>query len=84
MDPNKILKNPLIKITGIILILYFALFYNNHDSRSLNKRLSADNIKESLELAKKQQEFISNNIKEAQEAQNKLTTEQDDKKPENE
>lgn len=58
MKHHKLVKNPLFKIAGIALILYFALFSNKHDNRSLGRRYSSENIKESIgEAARKKKEI---------------------------
>ncbi len=71
MNITKLLKNPLIKITATIIILYFALFSNKSDPRSLANRLSSKKIKESISDASKQKDFIAKNLQKAKELQNK-------------
>lgn len=41
----KIIKNPIFKILGILLIIYFALLYDNSKKGNLRDRLTIDKIK---------------------------------------
>jgi hypothetical protein len=59
----ELLKNPLIKWAGMLLILYFALFNNEQNPRSLGNRVSAENIKNNISEATKQGSFIISNVK---------------------
>jgi len=63
----ELLRNPLIKTVGIVLILYFALFANKHNPDSLGNRLSPEQIKQSIGEVKDKAQFISANVKIAQE-----------------
>jgi hypothetical protein len=63
----ELLRNPLIKTIGIVLVLYFALFANKEKPESLGNRLSSENIKKSLSEAQSQSKFIITNVKIAQE-----------------
>ena len=65
MKVNKVTGNPLVKIIAIVVILYFALFSNEHDNRSLRNRFSSENIKKSFETIAKRKEFISENLEKA-------------------
>ncbi len=59
----ELLKNPIIKGIGIVLILYFALFANTQHPKSLGNRLSSENIKKNLSEVKNKGEFIASNVK---------------------
>lgn len=63
----KIIQTPIVKITGICLVLYFGLFANKENPASLGNRLSPDNIKKNVSEATKQVKFISTNLREAKE-----------------
>lgn len=77
MNFNKIISNPLFKIVGIGLILYFGLFSNKYDNRSLRNRFSSDNIKKSVDEIAKQKEFIDKKLETAKKLeQQKLQEEQ--------
>ncbi len=59
-------KNRLIKTAGILAILYFALFSNKDNPRSLGNRLSSENISKGLKEAKEKSDYIIENVKMAQ------------------
>lgn len=63
----KLLKNPIIKLLGVGIILYFALFFNNSDPESLGNRLAPGKIKKDLSEAQEKSRFIISNVKMAQE-----------------
>jgi len=56
------IKNPLIKLVGIIAIVYFALFYDSGHKDSLKKRLSSKNIKRNIDHIKDKTVHIKQNI----------------------
>lgn len=62
MPVNRALKNPLIKICGVVVIIYLGLFSNKSNPDSLGNRLSAENIQKNLHEAKKKSQFIAANI----------------------
>jgi hypothetical protein len=64
---NKIVKNPIFRICGIIIILYYALFKNQHDPDALNKRLAPEHIKSNLSEISEKSVYIIHNIKKAEE-----------------
>lgn len=70
-----ITKNPFIKISGIILIIYFALFYNKTNPNSLGNRFSPDNIKNNLREANEKTLFIMNHVNRAQQIDKKKNDE---------
>lgn len=59
----QILRNPIVKAIGIGLIFYFALFANKQSPKSLGNRLSPENVKKELEVAKDKGQFIVTNVK---------------------
>jgi hypothetical protein len=63
----ELLKHPLLKWPGIILILYFGLFHDKRNPSSLGNRLSRDNVKKNLSEAIDKTKFIAANVHEAQE-----------------
>ena len=62
----ELLRHPLVKTVGIVLILYFALFSNKHNPNSLGNRLSADRVKQNLVEVQEKSQFIVTNVKKAQ------------------
>jgi hypothetical protein len=62
-----LLKNPLIRIIGIIAILYVGLFSNTYEKESLGNRLSKDQVQKDLSDAKEKGFQIINHVKKAQE-----------------
>lgn len=65
MKVFELLKNPFIKIIGVILVLYFALFADKRNPQSLGNRLSTENIKKNFNEAQRQGRFIASNIRAA-------------------
>lgn len=75
MKVFELLKNPIIRTIGVIIIVYFGLFHNKKDPESLGNRLSSENIKKNLSEAGEKSRFIISNIRVAQEiAKNQQTT----------
>ncbi len=62
----ELVRHPLVKTTGIVLILYFALFSNKENPNSLGNRLSKDRIKQNLGEVQERSKFIVTNVKKAQ------------------
>jgi len=58
----KLLQNPLVKIVGVIAIIYFALFNNKQNPQSLGNRLSAERIKTNLGEMEQKGKFIASNV----------------------
>lgn len=56
-------RHPLVKWSGILAILYFALFSNKDNPRSLGNRMSSENIEKSLREAKEKSDYIIENVK---------------------
>lgn len=75
MKHHDLVTNPIFKLVGIGAILYFALFYNKHDNRSLSRRYSAQNIKESISEASKKKKEIEQKISRAKKLQEKAKIE---------
>jgi FKBP-type peptidyl-prolyl cis-trans isomerase len=69
----KLFKNPLLRIAGVILILYLGLFQNTYEKDSLGNRLSKEQIKKNLAEAKDKSVNIMSNIKMAKEYQKNLS-----------
>jgi hypothetical protein len=67
MNIFKILKNPIVKWAGIILIIYFALFANKKSPQSLGNRLSKENVEKNLNQMKEKSKFIVSNVRLAKE-----------------
>lgn len=61
----KLLQNPLIKIAGICVILYFALFSNKHNPQSLSHRLSGERLKNKFVEMEEKGRFIASNVQAA-------------------
>lgn len=62
MPVNRVLKNPLIKICGAVVIIYLGLFANKDNPESLGNRLSAENLQKNFHEAQKKGKFISTNV----------------------
>lgn len=58
----KLINNPLFKISGVIIIIYFSLFRNNDNAKSLSKRVSISKIKENIFYIKNKADFIKENL----------------------
>jgi len=65
-----LLRIPLIRFIGVVVILYFALFSNKHNPDSLRNRLSKENIEQNLHDVQAKGRFIVSNIKVAQDVSN--------------
>ena len=61
----ELLRNPIIKITGLVLVLYFALFYDKKNPDSLGNRLSSERIAKNFHEAQEKSTFIMSNIERA-------------------
>lgn len=64
------LQNPVIRVLGISLILYFALFNDKDNPKSLGHRLSVENIKKNVNEANNKGHFIVENINRAKNISN--------------
>lgn len=58
----KLLENPLIKVVGICVIIYFALFHNKNNPQSLGNRFSSQQIKKDLNDMQEKGKFIASNV----------------------
>lgn len=72
----ELLRSPLVKGIGILLILYFALFSNKENPNSLGNRLSTENIKKDLSEAQEKSKFIIANVRVAQEVSKERAAQQ--------
>jgi len=61
----ELLQKPLIKIIGLMLVLYFGLFADKKNPDSLGNRLSSENIKKNFFEAQQKSSFIFSNIDQA-------------------
>jgi hypothetical protein len=58
---QKLIRNPIFRIVGIIVVLYYGLFYNKQQPDSLSKRFAPDQIKNNLtEISSKSIDILSN------------------------
>ena len=65
MKVFELLRNPLIKYPGIILVIYFGLFSNKENPSSLGNRLSAESVKKNFNEMQEKGKFIATNIQAA-------------------
>jgi hypothetical protein len=63
----KLLRNPIIKIIGISVILYYGLFANKEKPGSLGNRFSSEQIKKDFSEVREKTVFIAENVKLARE-----------------
>lgn len=61
----EMLRNPIIKITGLVLVLYFALFHDKKNPDSLGNRLSSERIAKNFHEVQEKSTFIMSNIEKA-------------------
>ncbi len=66
MKVFEILRNPFVKIIGVTLIIYFALFHDRYDPEALGNRLAPQRIKNELHDAQEKVGFIISNVHLAQ------------------
>lgn len=64
-----LINNPLFRIVGVVVILYFALFKNNHEVDSLSNRLKPAKVKSDLADASANTIYIIDNIQKARSMQ---------------
>jgi hypothetical protein len=77
----KLLRNPIIKIIGISVILYYGLFANKEKPGSLANRFSSEQIKKDFSEVREKTVFIAENVKLAREiAQEKEAEKEAEKK----
>ena len=67
----ELLRRPLVKIIGLMLVMYFGLFSNKQDPDSLGNRLSSQNIKENFSEIHEKSNFILFNIDRAKQMSGK-------------
>jgi hypothetical protein len=63
----KLLRNPIIKIIGISVILYYGLLANKEKPGSLGNRFSSEQIKKDFSEVREKTVFIAKNVKLARE-----------------
>ncbi len=69
---QKLIRNPIFRIVGVAVILYYGLFYNKSLPDSLGNRLAPDKIKDNLvEISSKSINIIAN-VKKADEIKKSL------------
>lgn len=66
----KLLKYPLVRIIGVLVILYFGVYNNKDSQESIGNSWSVKNIKNTVSQAKEKGEFIVFNLKYAATMQN--------------
>ena len=62
-----LVKNPLLKIVGVLAILYFGLYANKKDPDSVGNRFSAEKVKKNVDEATSRGLFIVDNLRKAEE-----------------
>ena len=65
MAINRVLKNPLIKLCGAVVIIYLGLFANKDNPESLGNRLSSENLQKNFGEVKEKSKFIAYNVNSA-------------------
>ena len=62
MNIFQLLRNPLVKIIGAGVILYFALFHDKNNPESLGNRLDPQRVKSELNEVREKGSFIISNV----------------------
>jgi hypothetical protein len=75
MNLQFFLKNPLIKIIGVVAIIYFGMFYDNDHPDSLGNRLSIDNVKKNINEVQQKVSDISQTIEIAKQNNQQISAE---------
>jgi len=75
MNLQFFLKNPLIKIIGVVAIIYFGMFYDNDHPDSLRNRLSIDNVKKNINEVQQKVGDISQTIEIAKQNNQQISVE---------
>ena len=83
MNYQDIVKNPIVRIVATILILYFALFHNKKDPRSLSSRYSKENIEKNMHDAAAKKKEIQKKIYDAKQNKYKVDQSKTNKSVEN-
>ncbi|MCE3255308.1 MAG: hypothetical protein K0R25_802 [Rickettsiaceae bacterium] len=73
---SSLIKNPIFRIIGILVILYYGLFYNNDKPESLKARLAPEKIKSNLSDMSSKSLYIIENVKKAEEVNDSQTQNQ--------
>ena len=69
---QKLIKNPFFRIIGVIVVLYYGLFYDNSHPDNLKNRLAPEKIKSNLSEISSQGIYIIDNITKAEEIKRPL------------
>ncbi len=59
---NKIIANPIVKIAGVLTILYFGLLHDKTNPESLGNRLSSERVKKNITEIEEKGKFIATNV----------------------
>lgn len=62
MNIFALLRNPLVRIIGAAIIIYFALFHDKKNPEALGNRLAPQRVKQELNIAKENSNFIISNV----------------------
>ncbi len=63
---NQIFKNPLFRICGVVIILYYGLLKDKSNPESLARRLSSERIKANISEISHKSYYVINNIQNAE------------------
>jgi hypothetical protein len=77
---RKLINNPLFRLAGVIIILYFALFKNGYEADSLKNRLKPERVKSNLGEISSNSIHIIDAIKKANEIKDLESSTQTDSK----
>lgn len=61
----ELLRKPLVKIIGLVLVMYFGLFYDKKNPDGLGNRLSSERIAANFNEAQEKSTFILSNLEKA-------------------
>ena len=61
-----IINNPIFRICGVVVILYYGLFKNKYEPESLGNRFSAERIKSNISEVSEKSAYIAENIRKAE------------------
>ncbi len=64
---SRLIHNPIFRICGIGVILYYGLFQNKYDVDSLGNRLAPEKIKANLSDMSNKGSYIVDNVRKAEE-----------------
>ena len=75
---QKLIRNPLFRIIGVTVVLYYGLLHDNHHPDSLGNRLAPEKVKSNLSEMSSQSIYIIDNIKKAEEIKKALADQNHD------